>query len=267
MFQFDKFVSADILDLTRLQPPDWRDIRPRFEYFIQSPNCDPIKLLYNNQTIGIGTTIKHEDTAWLACIIVQNEFRNQGLGSKITLELMNSLNPGKFKTIYLDATDLGFHVYSKIGFQLDCEYQHFKKADDLSSQNVSSNISVLPHSRIRDVLDLDRQVSGENRSFIFMENLKDAKVYMADEEIQGFYLPALGEGLIIAADEEAGLSLMVARCFEKTSASLPSQNEKAVQQLINSHFEFYRNSRRMYFGEPRKWNPSGLFNRISGQLG
>jgi len=101
----------DLELITALQPPDWPNIIPSIEFYIISTFCFPIKLIIDNKIVGIGTTIIHNDIAWLAHIIVHPEHRNQGIGKIITQTLVDSLQT-KCDTIYLIATDLGIHGIS-----------------------------------------------------------------------------------------------------------------------------------------------------------
>jgi len=41
--QFEKVTIEDLDEIRNLQPQDWSDIIPEFEFYIQSPFCSPIK--------------------------------------------------------------------------------------------------------------------------------------------------------------------------------------------------------------------------------
>jgi GNAT superfamily N-acetyltransferase len=267
MRELEPFLQSDLQYIPDLQPSDWGDIRPRFAYFVTSLNCEPLKMMHAGRMVAVGTTIKHANTAWLACIIVHSDFRNRGLGAEMTLALINSLDPKIFKTIYLDATDLGYPVYQKSGFQLECTYTHFLKKDTSVLLEIPAGIQGFHTNYLQDVLQLDAEISGENRSFILQENLVDCKVIYYQNQLTGFYLPQLSEGLIVAKNMAAGIALMQLRALEKPNAAMPSLNQTATELLPGIGFELLRTSRRMYFGEKRNWKPEGIFNRISGQLG
>ena len=92
--------THDIDILTELQPAGWKDIRPYFNYYTGSKFCDPIKITEGGKIVAIGTTIKHQNTAWLANIVVHPNFRNKGLGKALTTALVESLDKTHFQTIY-----------------------------------------------------------------------------------------------------------------------------------------------------------------------
>ena len=153
----------DIPYLGSLQPPGWGDIRLNFDYHARSPICDPVKALIEQTIAGVGTTIRHVDTAWLAMIIVHPAYRNQGVGNAITKSLVESLDPHVYKTIQLDATDLGYPVYKKNGFEVQTEYMHFKCERYDRDQPVSGSIVPFHDQYRSEMLEMDRRVSGEDR--------------------------------------------------------------------------------------------------------
>src|SRR5690348_12718582 len=157
----------DIPHLEALQPPGWGDIRLNFEYHAQSPTCDPVKAVVDNTIVGVGTTIRHLDTAWLAMIIVHPSYRSQGVGKAITKSLIEGLDTRIFKTIQLDATDLGYPVYLKNGFEVQTEYMHFRCENFNRDQVALSPAIVSFHDQYRnEMLEMDRRISGESRAAV-----------------------------------------------------------------------------------------------------
>jgi GNAT superfamily N-acetyltransferase len=57
--------------------------------------------------VGTETTILHKATAWLAHIIVDPDFRNRGIRTKIVNVLMDRLKNRGCLTIFIVATKLG----------------------------------------------------------------------------------------------------------------------------------------------------------------
>ena len=264
---FSRFELPDLLNLAELQPPDWGNLIPRFEYFIKSEYCKPIKLSENGRTVGIGTSMLHEDSAWLACIIVHSDYRGKGLGKTLTQKLIDDIDLEKYQTIYLDATDFGYPVYKKLGFEIEAEYVHLKKQSDAAPYSVSNNIQPFHDELAGSLLKLDQEISGENREGILTDFLKSAHVYLAGNEVLGFYIPDWGDGPIIAKNDEAGLELMKLRIQEKMDAVIPFDNETALDFLKKHGFKTFKMSKRMLLGPPKNWNPNGSYNWISGQLG
>jgi GNAT superfamily N-acetyltransferase len=152
----------DINSLEDLQPAGWEGIKPFFDFYVKSDFCFPVKIAIDNKIVGIGSTIVHGDIGWLAHIIVQQDYRNKGIGQLITQTLINSLGTMKCQTIYLIATDLGAPLYKKNGFKTETDYLFFK---DLHFPNraIPENIELCTKDMVDRIAYLDKKVSGENR--------------------------------------------------------------------------------------------------------
>ncbi len=261
------FEHSDIEFLPALQPPDWTNIIPHFQFYMNSTYCFPVKVMHNEQLVGVGTSILHEDTAWLAHIIVHPEQRNQGIGKVLTQALLDGIDRTIFKTVYLMATPLGEPVYNKLGFVHETEQLFFNEGRPFSQYRIPSGIMPLNEEYREDLLKLDREVSGENRYVRLVEHLSDAWVFVSDRQLKGYYLPGLAEGLVVANDATAGLHLMQYRLINNAIAILPKDNTVALKFLYDNGYKVFRKAQRMRLGETRAWQAHHFYNRVSGQIG
>ena len=265
--KIENIQNADIDLLKQLQPENWTDIRPYFYYYSASDFCQPLKISENGKVIAVGTNIEHTDSAWLAHIIVHPEHRNRGLGNKMASSLIENLDRKKFKTLYLDATPMGFPVYKKLGFKVETEYIHLEGKH--TDQYLSDPAAIIPfHADLKDgLLLLDRQISAENRITIIEPHMRFSLVYVKEGQVQGAYFPSLLDGFVLAANSSAGIELMKIRMRSKATARLPSENKACVDFLMANGYKVTGSSKRMILGEERDWNGKGIFHRISGGLG
>jgi ribosomal protein S18 acetylase RimI-like enzyme len=256
---------TDLDKLTEIQPPDWRDIIPHVEYYINSPHCSPIKVVEDDKIIGTGVAIRHEGTAWLALIIVHPEHRNRGLGRFITQQLIDILKAENIETIYLIATPMGESVYTKLGFEIETE-QIFYKGEKVEA-NLSPNIVGFEEKYRESIYALDALAYGENRQYRLDEHLQKGQVYITNGKVEGFYLPTLVEGLIVASSEEAGLALMQMRMKTNDIAILPVENIAGNEFLKQNGFVQFKTAKRMRLGKERPVNSAMVYNRVGGQIG
>jgi len=98
---FEPITINDLTDLIKLQPPDWPNIIPNIQFYIDSPFCKPIKIVTNCRIVGIGSSIEFASTAWLAHIIVNPDDRKSGIGSFIVKTLIENIDRNKIKSILL----------------------------------------------------------------------------------------------------------------------------------------------------------------------
>jgi GNAT superfamily N-acetyltransferase len=258
---------ADIDLLKELQPDNWTDIRPYFYFYSASYFCQPLKISENGKVIAVGTNIQHQDSAWLAHIIVHPEHRNRGLGKEMASALIKDLDSARFRTIFLDATDMGYPVYKKLGFEVETEYIHLEGKQ--TDQYLSDPATVVPfHNIYKDeLLALDMEFSAEDRMKLLEPHLNSSLLYISQNQVHGAYFPTLFDGFVLAAYPLAGTELLKIRMRNKSTARFPSENQACVDFLLANSYKVTGTSKRMILGEKRNWNGKGIFNRISGGLG
>ncbi|MDO1450823.1 GNAT family N-acetyltransferase [Rhodocytophaga aerolata] len=263
----EPFTPTDLTSLAGLQPEGWPDIVPAYSFYVNSPFCFPIKAVLNTKIVGIGTTIMHKYTAWLAHIIVDSKHRNKGIGGRITQSLVESLQAKDCETINLIATDLGAPVYEKIGFETQTHYLFFNHLKSDPSWQICPHIFPLTAHYKEQIAILDQQVTGEERMMLLEPYLTSGYIYQDKQGVEGFYLPTLGEGLIIAKTNIAGIELLKLRLATKDHAAFPVDNVEATQFLYQHNFKEVRSAKRMSLGKKRPGLYNSLYNRIGGNLG
>lgn len=257
--------QSDVPLVFELQPPGW-DIKSILDFYTKADFCYPVKVMIDDKIIGIGTTITHTDVAWLAHIIVHDQYRNQGIGRLITETLMEEADAERCETIYLLATEMGEPVYTKLGFEAETEYVSFK-GTKITDAPADDNIVPYRGDFANQILKMDRQVSGEDRMFHLEQSLSDGHLYLQGDNVTGYYLPAFGDGLIIAGTVQAGEALMRLRLTTRDFAVFPKENEYATSLMLKNNFTLFRTQKRMRLGKKRDWQPANIYNRIGGNLG
>jgi len=267
MMQLHPFTSADLPFLTLLQPEGWPDIVPVYTFYNTSFFCFPIKITIANELVGVGTTIMHKDVAWLAHIIVHTDYRNRGVGKIITKSLIDAIDTRVCKIIYLIATSLGEPIYEKIGFVTETEYLFYKDVP-LTTNYISSSY-ILPYNQTyyTQIKRMDQKVSGEDRMFHFEQYLSNAYVYVANNSVEGYYIPDFHEGLIVSNSSKAGIELMTKRFMNKDNAVFPINNIEAIAYMRIQGLEPFKIAKRMRLGEMKTVEYSKIFNRIAGSIG
>ena len=162
----EALTSNDLELLHELQPPDWNPLALVFDFYLRADFCFPIKYTERGAIAGIGATIIHKHTAWLEHIIVHNEHRNKGIGGIVTKALIDQANKSGIQTVLLLATSLGEPVYKKHGFIKEMDYLFFKTDQDISFNN-SYTISSFEEKFIFELLQLDKDVSGEDLAWFW----------------------------------------------------------------------------------------------------
>ena len=260
--------ESDIEQICRLQPQGWTDIRPTIEFYVKSSYCRLMKVETQNTIIGIGAHIRFEHTAWLAHIIVNPDYRRQGVGRKITEWLVSDLERSDVQTISLIASDMGRPLYSKLGFREEIKYAYLRNGKEMSeSLDVKSDVCPISDTHENQIMYIDRQATGEERTNLLKPFLKDGFVYQIGKEIHGFFLPSLGEGLIVAQSDVAGTELLKLKCRNCNSITLPIITIAGINLLRNIGYSEFQQASRMVLGKNLDFKPQCIFSRIGGNFG
>ena len=258
----------DLSEIGHLQPEGWPDIVTDFEFYLASAFCIAVKRMHGTRIIGIGAAIILGDSAWIAHIIVDKEYRNRGIGYGIVEGLMLKLEEFPLRSYLLIATEMGKSLYEKAGFRAVSDYIYFRREVPWSDLTGSGTVRPYEEAFISDILQLDRKISGEDRSILLGGRLMGSKICIRNNSVQGVYIPGLGEGLIIADNISAGTELMKIKYSVTDKAVLPSENVAGIAFLEQHGFvRTPVKGTRMVYGEDVRWKPEGIFSRIGGNLG
>jgi len=267
-WEFTPVGIEDLPEISELQPADWSDIVPDLTYYIKSAFCYPIKATINCRIAGIGAVIIYGPTAWLAHIIVREEFRNRGIGLDMVNKLLK-IPDGRFvKSYLLTATQMGKSVYERAGFSSVSGYLFMTRAKPWKEKYVSEKIVSFTEPHRDAVFRLDHLVSGEDRSLLLSDFISGTRVFVDKNVVKGYCISQLKEGPIVAETPEAGIELMKVKYRNSDKAVVPEENTIAYEFLKESGFmETETKGTRMVLGQDIPWQPLKIYSRAGGNFG
>jgi len=258
----------DLSNIKKLQPEGWSDITIDFVKYLNYSFCEPIKLVVDDVIVGIGCSILFKNSAWIAHIIVHPEYRNKGFAFYIVNYLIQYLSSKKFTSISLIATSLGEPVYKKAGFRFVSNYAYLLRESAWINKDISNNFVLYSPNYYKQLIELDKEITGECRENILQHNLNHCLLYVENSILKGYYMPFLGEGAIYAHNDSVGLELMKLKYSIVDKAVVPSENKVAIDFLKKNGFvENDTTGIRMIFGDDIDWKPTCFFSRIGGNFG
>ncbi len=260
------FEPADLVPLAELQPEGWTDIVPMFKYYLRSAFCRPMKIEKDSILVGVCAAIVFPGTGWLAHVIVRESFRGGGFGRRLIKKALSDMNSMGCGTVSLIATDAGHPLYLRAGFRDQMEYIVYQ-GSRIPLSAASEGVRPLTFIDIPELERLDRIVSGERRRALIRGSAADASVYEKDGRIKGAYLPALGEGSVIAVNASSGTALLREKIVRDDKVVIPEGNETARRILGGWGFRETSRMIRMVLGPEFAWKPDCLFGRAGGNLG
>ena len=264
--QCERLIYSDTTQIGDLQPDGWGNIVSQFEFYAGSEFCFPIKLMIDHQIVGVGSTIVHNDVAWLAHIIVHRDYRCKGLGRLITQILIDQAKKNLCSTIYLTATDLGEPIYRKEGFVSETEYLIYKNVAK-KDWVISDHIHPYEEKYKSHFTAFDKYISGEERMMHLESYLADSLMFCHDGNIEGYYLPTFGEGLILATSEYAGIELLKMHLKNNDNVAILKENLSAREFLNDTGFGELKTIKRMRLGNERTVRFKNIYNRVGGKIG
>jgi ribosomal protein S18 acetylase RimI-like enzyme len=270
MLKIREILESEIPQLQNFPPEDWNLDLPRlFSFHFGHSYFYPAIAELNSKIVGCGIGIMHAPISWLGTIIVLPEYRRQGIGKKVTTNLIDYCRSKGCTSHLLTASEMGESVYRKLGFEINSTYVFYKRESIVPTQHIS-NVREMREEDFLIIKELDREVTGEDRFQFIKRFFSTGCIYAPDTfaRISGFFLPDFGGGLIIARNSAAGLELMKVRLNRgKTTAVVPATNTIAREFLTSEGFQEYRTSPRMILGNKVNWQPAMMYNRATGYCG
>jgi len=259
---------SDIPMLNGITPVSWNSpVEHILDRYFTSPFFHPLIAEIGDEIAGIGHLIITGNTGWLGNIIVRKKFKNQGIGKIITEQLI-SLDEN-CTSLLLIATEEGYPLYSKLGFQSSHHYLFYHEG--AIDRSESGNVQHAIEKDYPGILDLDMEVTGEYRQALLKPFLASAVICKTkdNQEVRGYYLMGFGDGLIVARDQESGLNLLKYKLYHHPEKQLciPESNVVARNFLEQHTYKQYLKVPRMYMRSEVKWNPEMIFSRASGYTG
>jgi GNAT superfamily N-acetyltransferase len=265
---FNLITAHDLDELRKLQPEGWPDIIPETEFYIRSSFCFPLKVETDNCIAGMGVAIIYDNSAWLAHIIVLPEFRKSGIGLRIVSELLHILECHHIHSCLLIATELGRPVYTRAGFRPVTEYIFMNRKSSMQPSSFSKNIVSYNENFRQQLLQMDKLVTGENREPLLSLFLNEALLFVSNGMMEGYFIPALKEGPVVAVQPEAGLELLKIKCATAERVVLPADNQAGIGFLMQNGFvQSDVKGTRMIMGKNIMWQPDCIYSRIGGNFG
>jgi GNAT superfamily N-acetyltransferase len=267
-FNISPFNTHLLSQLEQLPPQEWQS--NAYELFLYNewqPWFYPYQVIIENKLVGFGMFFLFEEKAWLGWILVHKKFRNQGIGTAISKQLIEQATEKGAKNFLLTATELGKPIYEKLGFKTTSYYRFFNPPELYKPRYDRSGIRAATKNDLEMIFQLDFEATGEKRTKMIESYLEDCMVIYS-EEIDGFYMPNLGNGSIVARDKYSGQELLNFRLKRnKKPIVVPDQNTDVIEYLLQNGFTEGYKIPRMALGSEPTWNPKMIFSRAAGYCG
>jgi GNAT superfamily N-acetyltransferase len=260
-----------------LRRGDFGDRLGFFQWAIGRPTIRAFVADDDGRLIGTGVASAHGRAGWVGVIYVDPAFRGGGLGRRITRTVIDHLEANGVRSMLLIASPMGRPVYEREGFTVLDRQIRFT-IDGLSPADTPPDPRLRPFAPrdLETVLELDRVVTGEDRSALLRELVEPVSTTVAlgpDGDVRGYLIRAPWRGgAVIAPDPDDALRLLERRRHSTgisgmAGAGVLASNEAGRARLRAAGWNEEMGGVRMIRGEPLDWNPNGIWGQLNGALG
>ena len=234
-FKLRAMTSEDIPQAMQLKDAaGWNQTTADWARFLSASPEGCFVAEYRGDVIGTSATIIYEGRfAWIGMVIVDKQYRGQGIGIALLERAIRFLDSQRVPTMKLDATPQGKPLYEKFGFISEYDIERWM-LNRTVKENVLENVPI----SIEDVLLIDREVFGADRSGLLRSLAQEAPhltlVDQQEGKITGYSFGRLGS----RADH---------------MGPWVAHNEDAAERLLNSFL--LRSSRELIFVDCLRLNP------------
>jgi GNAT superfamily N-acetyltransferase len=199
----------------------WNQTEKDWKFFMENEGNTCLVAEYEHKVIATTTAINYsEQVAWIAMVLVDKEYRGQGISKALLEQVLEKLQ--SCKSVKLDATPAGKEVYKRFDFSDEYPVARMTNAEvnDFQLQEPSGRLpELIQVTDITGVVDFDETVFGANRKqlieYLVKEYPHKAWTIKRDNKIKGIALGRDGNrfhhiGPVLAANTFDAKTLVTA---------------------------------------------------------
>ena len=258
--------KADIPAGIRLKKiAGWNQTAADWKRFLEASPQGCFVAEHDGRVCGTATTISFENRlAWIGMVLVDPEYRGQGIGTRLLARAIEYLDDLQITAIKLDATPQGQPLYEKLQFVAEYEIERWmlrRSAPEMAKRSGLDSREPLSQGLLESIFKADKESFGADRSFLLESLHRDAPEFTLEmwntDAIEGYAFGRRGSfadhlGPWMARNATTACSLLetfLARSAREVVVvdSLKS-NGVAGELLRSSGFSYSRPLTRMYRG-------------------
>jgi predicted N-acetyltransferase YhbS len=268
-------LAADIADATQLiLDGGWSDRSVFFEWAVEHSTCFPLVAEADGRVVGTGVATVNGRVGWVGAIFVAQDRRRNGLGSALSLAVVEELERRGCTTQVLIATNEGRPIYERLGFSVHARYV-LETAPEGPPPPDDGRVRPYAPADFDVIAELDRRATGEDRASILRAFAAPETGLVAtrgDGSVGAFVVRApWGGRALVAADPDAALALLNAR--RRSSPDKPvtigifEDNVAGRARLREAGWTERPGGPRLIRGEPLDWQPDWIYGQFTGAIG
>ena len=128
---------------------------------------------------GLVTSVAHEHSGWVGNLIVPQQLRGHGYGSRLFVAALSALQAQRLASIWLTASQLGRPIYEKSGFTVIDRVERWVSTNRFSAGPVMASAPEAGEA----LCVFDLAAWGESRTTLLHALLEQGRVYTVDDSV------------------------------------------------------------------------------------
>lgn len=222
----------------------------------------------DNRVVGLSSCLPFDSTGWIGGVAVLPEHGRRGLGERLTALAVSTVRDRGALTVLLHATAAARPLYKRMGFVDEADFVELV-GPALETQKVSSPaVRAATMDDLDDVLALDRDATGEDRSSLLRALWPGGARVYDDSGVVGYHLPQIptAVGAVVTSDPAAGLVLLSTALGERDQPTrVPFQSDhREIRDLLGrAGYTEHARTTRMRLGAPVDVRPERLVSAFN----
>src|SRR5205085_5032011 len=171
----------------------WNQTVADWQRFLKNSPRGCFVMEHDGKVVGTATTIRYESRfAWIGMVLVDQEYRKQGIGTALLKKAIEHLDNSNIRTMKLDATPQGKPIYTKLGFVEEYEIERWLRKRPAGTSSTAQSLARAPlrETHREQIFRLDKKLFGADRSFLLRalceEALEFATAVWEQELLNGY---------------------------------------------------------------------------------
>ncbi len=273
-------VSTDLPDILRLKNiAGWNQTESDLAFFFKQFPETYWVAVHNGKVIGSTlAAVYHKQVAWIGMVLVDPEFRRQGVGRSLMSTALVALRD--IPSVKLDATPDGKALYDRLGFKDEyLLHRMVTRALPVVVDSPSRAVRPMVPGDLPQVIEADRTAFGVDRSALLTRLFQEAPhlAWIRVDQPDAFCLGRAGFhftqiGPVVAPSAELAESVIHAALFalpgQAVLLDVPESQTRILTRLKTAGFVSQRTLLRMYREtNPIAGRPDRLFAIAGPELG
>ena len=147
----------------------WNQTADDWNRFLNHSPRGCFVLEHDGKVVGTATTIFYENRfAWIGMVLVDPQYRKQGIGTRLLRKTMEYLDDSRVATMKLDATPLGKPLYTKLGFVDEYEIERWVLSRPAAAVSTTAGEAcrLVSEIQLKEIFGLDKELFGADRGFL-----------------------------------------------------------------------------------------------------